>query len=182
MPLPRNFRRPSDRKLNTMPHLRRNSIPRLRGIGVTLFLLRHIPLSCGPFYAHLNWCLLIRRLSILDSSVVRGIPSFPAAPAGPEILSRLSARAASIFSRFLFRRTEPRANRRFGRAASFGLQPAWLQPGLLQPCFVNREGLPSPRITALSTTFLQLTNVAGRGQQNAPPPPLLKRHVFRVRR
>jgi hypothetical protein len=49
-------------------------------------------------YAHLNRCLLIRRLLIFDSSVVRGIPSFPAAPDGPEIRPRLSFRAASMIS------------------------------------------------------------------------------------
>ncbi len=53
----------------------------------------------ATFYAQANRCLSIRRFLIFDSSVVRGIPSLPAAPAGPEIRPRLSPRAASIISR-----------------------------------------------------------------------------------
>jgi hypothetical protein len=49
-------------------------------------------------YAHLNWCLSILRLLIFDSSVVRGKPSFPAAPDGPEIRPPLSSSAASMIS------------------------------------------------------------------------------------
>src|SRR5271167_3225119 len=46
-----------------------------------------------------NRYLLIRRLLILYSSVVRGTPSLLAAPSGPEMRPQVSARAASMSSR-----------------------------------------------------------------------------------
>ena len=46
-----------------------------------------------------NRYLLIRRLLILYSSVVRGTPSFLAAPSGPEMRPRVSASATSMSSR-----------------------------------------------------------------------------------
>src|SRR6267378_3622380 len=52
----------------------------------------------APLHPVLNWCLLMPRLAIFDSSVCRGIASFAAAPAGPEIRPRLSASAALIIS------------------------------------------------------------------------------------
>src|SRR5215475_4610684 len=44
----------------------------------------------------LNWCLLILRARIFDSSVEAGRPSLKAAPDGPDTRPRVSARAASI--------------------------------------------------------------------------------------
>jgi hypothetical protein len=49
--------------------------------------------------------LLIRRLLIFDSSVVRGIPSFPAAPDDPEIRPRLSPEPLRIISLSRFARS-----------------------------------------------------------------------------
>src|SRR6202035_5621372 len=43
-----------------------------------------------------NRYLSMRKLLILDSSVVRGTPSLLAAPSGPEIRPPVSARAASM--------------------------------------------------------------------------------------
>src|SRR5713101_6599480 len=93
-------------------------------------------------YAHLNWCLLIRRLLIFDSSVVRGIPSFPAAPDGPEIRPRLSSRAALIIS--------------FSRFANVAARVTGVFVPRVSECsqVSSMENVsPSHRITALSTTF-----------------------------
>ena len=77
-----------------------NRIRRLRLLGRVVSLL-HVAASlvmAAPHHAEINWCLLIPRLLIFASSVVRGIPSLPAAPDGPDIRPRLSSRAASIIS------------------------------------------------------------------------------------
>ena len=50
----------------------------------------------GSQLGDLNRCLLIFNDRILDSRVVDGIPSFLAAPEGPDTRPRVSARAASI--------------------------------------------------------------------------------------
>lgn len=49
-------------------------------------------------YPDLNRYLLICRVLILDSRVERGMPSFAAAPPGPDTRPRLSVNADSIIS------------------------------------------------------------------------------------
>src|SRR5580704_9028946 len=51
----------------------------------------------GAYYSlEMNLCFLIPSCLIFVSSVDRGIPSFAAAPSGPETFPLLSARAVSI--------------------------------------------------------------------------------------
>ena len=53
----------------------------------------------GVYYcSEINLCFLIPSCLIFESSVERGIPSFAAAPCGPETFPLLSARAVSIIS------------------------------------------------------------------------------------
>ena len=55
-------------------------------------------LSYACYSDHLNRCLLIFNDRILDSRVVDGMPSFLAAPEGPDTRPRVSASTASIIS------------------------------------------------------------------------------------
>jgi hypothetical protein len=47
-------------------------------------------------YSGINLCFLILSCLIFESSVERGIPSFAAAPCGPETFPLLSAKAVSM--------------------------------------------------------------------------------------
>ena len=54
-------------------------------------------LKGGTYYSlAINLCFLIPSCLIFVSSVDRGIPSFAAAPSGPETFPSLSAKAVSI--------------------------------------------------------------------------------------
>ena len=53
-------------------------------------------LKGGTYYLEINLCFLIPSCLIFVSSVVRGIPSFAAAPCGPATFPLLSAKAVSI--------------------------------------------------------------------------------------
>src|SRR5215831_8259458 len=78
---------------------------------------------------------------IFDSSVWRGIPSFAAAPEGPEIRPRVSARAASIISTSRFSSAE---RPRLGESPS--------DSGVSQLSSTTKVSV-SLRMTARSTTF-----------------------------
>ena len=59
--------------------------------------LSEIEMGTG-YYSGINLRFLIFSRLIFESSVVRGIPSFAAAPCGPATFPLLSAKAASIIS------------------------------------------------------------------------------------
>src|SRR5579863_9158428 len=96
---------------------------------------------------NLNRFLLIFKALILWSRVDGGIPSLAAAPEGPEIRPRLSARAASIIS-FSFHGSPSRLNSADASTRGASREFSWDSHSSS-----TERTLPELRITDLSTTF-----------------------------
>ncbi len=114
------------------------------------------PLSDGgmanvPFLRDLKCSLSMWRLAIFESRVCRGIPSFAAAPDGPEIRPSLSISAASIISR---------------SRAAIELTSGAVVRGRRSSRFIHPSSTektsPSARMTDLSITFCSSRMLPGQ--------------------
>src|ERR1700687_107383 len=106
------------------------------------------PYATGSAPKALNWYLWIPNRFIFESSVLVGMPSFAAAPVGPETRPLLAASAASIISFSLLCRTPLSANA--------GLAAVW-EEGRLSQVSSTAQISPSLKITARLSTFCYST-------------------------
>src|SRR5580700_186609 len=111
------------------------------------------PYATGSVPEALNRYLLIPNRFIFESSVWVGMPSFVAAPVGPETRPLLSASAASIISFSLLCRTPLSANA--------GLAAVW-EDGRLSQVSSTAQISPSLKITARSITFCNSRTFPGQ--------------------
>src|SRR6266851_652197 len=111
------------------------------------------PHATGSVPEALNWYLLIPNRFIFESSVLVGMPSFVAAPVGPETRPLLAASAASIISLSLLCRTPLSANA--------GLVALW-EEGRLSQVSSTTQISPSLKITARSITFCNSRTFPGQ--------------------
>src|SRR5712691_3081356 len=119
-------------------------------VGIPRFRLSVCALLAG--YRFLKRYLSIPNALIRESSVCRGIPSFLAAPDGPEVLPLDSFRAASINS--LSRRDKSSANGTVGPVSFCGL--------VLNHASSTENISPSLKMTARSTTFCSSRMLPGQ--------------------
>ena len=111
------------------------------------------PYGTGSVPEAPNWYLLIPNRFIFESSVLVGVPSFAAAPVGPETRPLPAASAASIISFSVLFRTPLSANA--------GLVAVW-EEGRLSHVSSTTQMSPSLKITARSITFCNSRTLPGQ--------------------
>src|ERR1700681_2034601 len=111
------------------------------------------PYATGSVPEALNWYLLIPNRFIFESSVLVGMPSFAAAPVGPETRPLLAASAASIISFSVLYRTPLSVNA--------GLAAVW-EEGRLSQVSSTEKMSPSLKMTARSITLCSSRTLPGQ--------------------